>query len=292
MRALFYMAGAIMAVAPVAAKADDITISPRAWLLFDNLSTGEEVGTNGAGLTASVTSPPFVVFMKGASIGYRSDSFLPNTSFTATAMFGSDKKTLTVRGGGIFNVAGPNNTLAQQLFLSVEQTPQRLRRSDFELTAQTRINDLLSWTLGLRYERARVEFTPVVTNSSSNAFTNLVDVQRVTFSPFKGGYDLYSVRGGVAMAAPLNEARNDLLYANAMAFAGQRINLDSIAASRYNDATFIGPDITVGYSHRFSPNLAFDARYRGQFFYTVAGHGQLGSPKTTHGPSIGLSYTF
>lgn len=111
-------------------------------------------------------------------------------------------------------------------------------------------------------------------------------------SSFSGGYDLFSLRGGVALAAPLNEDRRTLLYANAMGFVGRRENKDRIAAPQYDDASFIGPDLAVGLSHRFAPNIALDIRYRAQFFFSIGGSGKFAEPKTTHGPSLGLSYGF
>lgn len=274
---------------PSVALADDVTLAARSWYLFDSLSSGDQIGTNGAGDTASFTSETFTVLMKGGSISYRSDDFLPATTFTATGLFGSDTKELTTRGGSVINFPGQT---FQQLMFSEQRTPQNLRRRDFEVTAQTRINDLLSWTLGARYERARVRFVSQVTNYASNPFTNKVDVTSVVSTPFSGGYDLFSLRGGVALAAPLNEDRRTLLYANAMGFVGRRENKDRVAAPQYDNASFIGPDVAVGMSHRFAPNIALDIRYRAQFFFSISGSGKFAEPKTTHGPSVGLSYGF
>jgi hypothetical protein len=275
------------------ARADDFTIQPRAWLVVDALSADSDQGGTGqsTGLVASFTSKPFIVPMIGASIAYRSDSFLPNTVFTLTGLFGSDDSLLTTRGSEIQSVTQAGVT-RQSLVSNEQRTPEHLRRRDFELTAQTRMNDLLSWMIGLRYERARVDFTPTVTTTSTNPFNGVVTVAARTFSTFTGGYDLYSARAGVAFVAPLNEKRTDSLYANGLAFIGYRHNIDHQAATQYDNATFIGPDLTVGYTHRFAPNIALDLRYRAQFFFPIGGAGHFSQPKNSHGPSIGVAYTF
>lgn len=291
------LAFASMLMLPSVAHADDITISPRLWVVVDALSADSDRGGTGqsTGDIGSFSSKPFIVPMVGGSIAYRSDSFLPKTTFTVTALFGSDNSQLTLRGSSIVPVTVGGVT-RDQLQSSLERTRERLRRRDFEFTAQTRINDLWSWMVGLRYERARVRFTPTVTSTSSNPFAvppqPTVTSTTVTFPSFMGGYDLYSARAGVAFVAPLNERRTDSLYANGLAFIGHRSNKDHTAAPQYDSATFIGPDLTVGYQHRFGGNIAFDLRYRAQFFFSVGGAGRFGEPKNSHGPSIALAYTF
>jgi hypothetical protein len=295
------LAFASILLVPSVAHADDITISPRLWLVVDALSADSDQGGTGqsTGQVASFTSKPFIVPMIGGSIAYRSDSFLPKTTFTVTALFGSDNSLLTTRGSEIQQVTGtvlvngqPTTETRQSLVSNEQRTPERLRRRDFELTAQTRMNDLLSWMVGVRYERARVRFTPTVTTISTNPFNGVVTVDTRTFSSFMGGYDLYSARAGMAFVAPLNENRTDLLYANGMAFIGRRINKDHQAAAQYDDATFIGPDLTVGYAHRFGGNVSLDLRYRAQFFFSIGGAGRFGEPKNSHGPSVAVAYTF
>ncbi len=288
MRWIFMAAAAASFGCADVARADDFSITPRLWYLMDNLASGTLKGTNGANATFSFNSPPFTVPMAGASITYHSDDFLKNTSFTLTGLYGSDRKVLVTRGSNVITLPSGR----QQLIFSEQNTPQHLKRVDLELTAQTRINDLLSWTVGLRYERARTDFIAIVTNTASNPFTGKVESRTTTSSQFDGGYDLFSARAGIAFVAPLNDSRKDLVYGNAMAFVGQRNNIDPKAAPQYGNATFIGPDITVGYSHRLSKKLSFDLRYRTQFFFPVAGLGDFGDPKVTHGPSVGITASF
>lgn len=284
---IFTAAAAIVSFSSVA-RADDVSVTPRVWYLMDNLASGSFESTNGGNSTFSFSSPPFTVPMAGASFTYHSDKFMPNSSFTLTGMFGSDRKRLVTRGGAVITLPSGR----EQLIYSEQNTPQHLKRLDLELTAQTRINDLLSWTAGLRYERARTDFVATVTNSSSNPFTGQITTISSITSKFDGGYDLFSARAGIAFIAPLNDARSDMVYGNAMAFVGQRNNIDPKAAPQYGDATFIGPDITVGYTHRLSRNISFDLRYRTQFFFPIGGLGSFGDPKVTHGPSLGVTASF
>ena len=295
------LAFASLLLAPSAAHADDITISPRVWIVVDALSAdSDQAGTGqSTGQVASFNSKPFIVPMIGGSIAYRSDSFLPKTTFNLTALFGSDNSLLTTRGSEIQNVSQtvtvngqPVTQTGQSLVTSLQRTPEHLKRRDVEFTAQTRINDLLSWVVGLRYEGARVRFTPTVTVTSTNPFNGVVTVDTRTFNSFTGGYDLYSARAGLAFVAPLNESRTDLLYANGLGFVGHRHNKDHQAATQYDNATFIGPDLTVGYAHRFGSNLSFDLRYRAQFFFPIGGAGHFSQPKNSHGPSVAVAYTF
>ena len=96
----------------------------------------------------------------------------------------------------------------------------------------------------------------------------------------------------MSLIAPLNENRTDMLYANGMAFMGHRSNKDHQAAPQYDNATFIGPDLTVGYAHRFGGNVTIDVRYRALFFFSISGAGKFSEPKNTHGPSVAVAYTF
>jgi len=288
------LAFASILLVPSVAHADDITISPRLWIVVDALSADSDRGGTGqsTGDIGSFSSKPFIVPMVGGSIAYRSDSFLPKTTFTLTALFGSDDSRLTLRGSSIVPVTVGGVT-RDQLQSSLERTEEHLRGRDFEFTAQTRINDLWSWMAGLRYEGARVRFTPTITSTSTDPFNNgAVSTTVTTFPSFKGGYDLFSARAGVAFVAPLNERRTDSLYANGLAFIGRRSNKDHTAAPQYDNATFIGPDLTVGYQHRFGDNFALDLRYRAQFFFSIGGAGRFGEPKNSHGPSVALAYTF
>ena len=275
----------ILAASPAAAT--DVSVTPRAWLLFDSLSGGDFVA-DGTNASFSFNSPPFQVLMKGASVALRSDGFAPNTTFTVTGLFGSDTKTLTTRGSTV-NPVAPN---FQQIIFTLQNAGQRLKRQDYELSAQTRINDLVSWVAGVRYERARVRFSPTVTSTSSNPFTGQVQTVTTVVPPFDGGYDLYSARIGAAIAVPLSEAGNDLIYGNAMAFIGRREEKNPLSSPVFDNATLLGPDVSLGYVHRFSPNISFDIRYRALFFFSIGGGGRFSDPKSTHGPNAGLTIRF
>ena len=282
------LALALGLVLPVsAAQADDFSIAPRTWLLFDSLSGGD-FKTDSGSETFSFNSPPFQVLMAGASLTYRSDSFLPNTTFTATGLFGSDKKTLTTRGSSVQTLA-PGK---QQIIVTLQTAPQRLRRRDFELTAQTRMNDLLSFLVGVRYERARVRFHPHLDFTTNNPFTGEVVNTSQDVTPFTGGYDFYSARGGLALAAPMSDDGSNLVYGNLLGFIGVRREKNDQASPVFDNATLAGPDLSIGYAHRFGDHLTLDVRYRALFFFSVSGGGRFSEPKSTHGPNAALTFRF
>ncbi len=123
MKLRFGLLATSLLIASSAAHADSLTVSPRTWLVIDNIANGNEASSNSAGVSASVTAPPFVVLMVGGALSYRSNSFAPKTTFTATALFGSDNETLTVRGGEVRrSLPGPNDTTVDQVIFNTEIT--------------------------------------------------------------------------------------------------------------------------------------------------------------------------
>jgi len=73
-----------------------------------------------------------------------------------------------------------------------------------------------------------------------------------------------------------------------MAFLGHRNA--TVESYRYNSAWMFGPDVSVGYSYRFSERLSADLRYRAIFFFADDGNESVREPKSTHGLNLSLSY--
>ena len=94
-----------------AAHADDITISPRAWLIVDALSGGDLSGTGAsAGETSSFNSKPFVVPMLGASIEVPTPDGSVRVKVPPHSQSG---RQLRVKGKGVPPLRGGTSTQTQ-----------------------------------------------------------------------------------------------------------------------------------------------------------------------------------
>lgn len=273
----------LFAVGSGPASADtDISIAPRFWYFVDDFSTGGDIRFDPQSGTEFLSvSEPFNIPMYGASISIRTD-FLPKTTFTLTGLTGKDEISRVTLGSNVT----PTRISAITHTVEIEN-----RRIDVELTAQTSINDVFSWAAGFRWERASLDFD---LSQTREVLDTTVSPTVTTFSNerfvFEDGYDLYSVRGGLAGAVPITSNRRHLLYSNALAFVGYRIA--DIETDRFDDSVHAGPDISVGYIWSINERLTLDLRYRGLFFFPVTGKGEVDDPKATHGASIALSIRF
>ena len=56
--------------------------------------------------------------------------------------------------------------------------------------------------------------------------------------------------------------------------------------------TAIGPDISVGYVHRFTDTIGLDVRYRAIVYFPVGGSRDFDDPRVNHGINAGLTFNF
>ncbi|MFL5295683.1 MAG: hypothetical protein ACJ798_04805 [Phenylobacterium sp.] len=287
LKRIFLLASIGFAALPYCARAED-TLSVRGWYFYDEISGGQFTSANGA-QDFTLSSPPFKIPMGGLAYTHRGVFGVPDASFTLSGMYGTASATLQTRGANV--VTFPNGT--QQVIVSLQHASQDLKRTDIEAVYQRPINDLISWAVGARYERARITFVSTVQNISSNPVTGaIVQPPPTTTAPFTGGYDLTSVRGGLTMSVPIGEGGQHSLYGSAFGFVGYRSDDNPAASPLFKNATLAGPDISIGYVFRATDHVTIDARYRGIFFYEVSGGTGSNVPKVTHGLNVGLNVSF
>jgi hypothetical protein len=263
--------------APCLAQDLSFSVSPRFWYFFDNFSTGNV--KTGGGTTFLETSKPFNIPMFGGSLSVVVPA-LPTTSFTLTALYGTATNDVFVSGGSVS---------ADTVKYETQDVDADLRRFDIELTAQTSINENIGWLAGVRYEHVRIDFLSTFTQRFGGPGGVLINPP---FSiPFEDGYDFYSIRGGIAGAAPITVNGQHRFYGTFMAFTGYRDPVID-TPNRYDSAYFLGPDVSVGYQWSINEITAIDLRYRLIAFFPLTGAGSLSEPKLTHGPSLTINFTF
>jgi len=54
----------------------------------------------------------------------------------------------------------------------------------------------------------------------------------------------------------------------------------------------IGPDISVGYVHRFTDTIGLDVRYRAIVYFPISGSRSFDDPRVNHGINAGLTFNF
>lgn len=189
------------------------------------------------------------------------------------------------------------------------------KRLDLELTLQHRLNERFALLGGLRYERIQskgtFDFSNVSSNNASNLFQLLFGEGDIVLGlndsegtmSSKVTDHIFSVRGGVAAFANIN-ARN-MVYLNGLMHLTHQSAEDSDGRLVVSDLDFdetyeidiksetaIGPDIAVGYVHRFSDKVGLDVRYRAIVYFPVGGNRSFDDPRVNHGVNAGLTFNF
>lgn len=283
------------------AAADEWTITPRAWMLFDGVVRPQGTDTTANG---TITAPdsagateaePFNVVMYGGSVSYFSER--AKTSFTLTALSGTGSETIT---------QVQFEHLPSLVAVLTEQ-PTEFTRTDIELTGQRQLNSGIGLMFGVRYENfdgTGLTTRHVVSDDPTNDYLLLSDGTLT--------YDAYSVRGGIAATSP-PFVLDSKLYASLQVFAGQRHQMEKHANEREVDRTtgatvnifsdvifdretsYFGPDVAVGLLLPLGNTVDLDFRYRTLIYYDFDSdrpNVELDSPRVTHGLNVGLSIQF
>ena len=191
--------------------------------------------------------------------------------------------------------------------------PVKTKRLDLELTFQHRLNERFALLGGLRYEHLRskgsfdVDFTS--SNNGSNLFQLLFGEGDIEFglsnsqgrSTVKSSDNVYSARFGGAAFAPIG--KRNMVYVNGLLhithtadakgktrFVVPDLDFDSSDDITVAGETTMGPDIAVGYQHRFTDSIGIDVRYRGIFYFPVSGTKSFDDPRVNHGLNVGLTF--
>jgi hypothetical protein len=70
------------------------------------------------------------------------------------------------------------------------------------------------------------------------------------------------------------------------------VDLDETNEIDIKSETAIGPDISVGYVHRFTDTIGLDVRYRAIVYFPVGGNRDFDDPRVNHGINAGLTFNF
>lgn len=191
--------------------------------------------------------------------------------------------------------------------------PVKTKRLDLELTFQHRLNERFALLGGLRYENLRSKGSFDVDFTSSNNGTNLFQLlfgegdielglnESQGRSTVKTNDNIYSARFGGAAFAPIG-SRN-MVYVNGLIhvthtadadgktrFVVPELDFDTSDDIKIKGETTMGPDIAVGYQHRFTDSIGLDVRYRGIFYFPVSGSKSFDDPRVNHGLNVGLTF--
>lgn len=191
--------------------------------------------------------------------------------------------------------------------------PVKTKRLDLELTFQHRLNERFALLGGLRYEHLESKGKFDVGFTSSNNGTNLFNFlfgegdielelnESQGTSTVKTTDNIYSVRFGGAAFAPIGKRNtvyvNGLIHVTHTADANGKtrftvpdLDFDTSESIKVDGETTLGPDIAVGYQHRFTDAVGIDVRYRGIFYFPVSGTKSFDDPRVNHGLNIGLTF--
>ena len=191
----------------------------------------------------------------------------------------------------------------------------KTKRLDLELTLQHRLNERFALIGGLRYERndstAKVNYDWISSSNALNIFSVLfgdssllIDLQDAHGTQTaKVKDDIFSARVGGAAFANINQ--RNLIYLNGLMHVthvpgttgkGRLIvpedDIDMTSDIKIKGETAIGPDMSVGYIHKFTDKIGLDVRYRAIVYFPVAGPRDFDDPRVNHGVNAGLTFNF
>lgn len=263
---------------------------------------------NSASINNQVVYPLF-----GGALGY---SFGQDnrTTVTFSALYGksnSDFRTLQTINQSISALGFTGDDI---LVLTMEG-PVKTKRLDLELTLQHRLNERFALLGGLRYEhlesKGKFDSGFTSSNNASNLFQLLFGDGDIELglnnsegtSTVTTTDNIYSLRFGGAAFAPIGKRNmvyvNGLLHVTHTAdakgktrFTVPEVDLDQSGDIKVEGETTFGPDLTVGYQHRFTDTVGLDLRYRGIFYFPVTGTKDFDDPRVNHGLNVGLTFAF
>lgn len=236
------------------------------------------------------------------------------TQISLSALYGSSSSNLRTINTVEQTLTAEGFT-ATDLFVFETDGRSKSKRLDVEATVQHRLNERFALLGGLRYERiksrsvATASFTS--TENALNLLELLFDDGDISFglANYQGiaktrvTDDIYSVRLGGAAFAPIGQRNtfyvNGLVHLTHASNSGGEselvvpdLDLTERNEIKIKSETAIGPDITVGYTHRLTDAVGIDVRYRGIFYFPVGGNRDFDDPRVNHGLNLGLNFTF
>ena len=259
----------------------ELTVAPRAWYLFESFS--QPIRRNNSG--NFITSNGDEYFLGGGAITATLAS-LPATTFTLSGLFGSNAV------GPEFNqmsmVIPPGNGAP---FSTVANTDivNKTDKIDIEFLAQTAVPDSdWSWIVGGRLEHRDIKISSTTTINPAE-----IVMLPAMFSTQNSSVDAYTGKIGLGWGVPLTAAGNLSLFGNGLIDAGV---VHSSASANVPDFGVIGPELSIGIQYAVTPNINFDARYRGIVYFAFGTASRVESqiPRYTvyQGPMVEVSFKF
>lgn len=297
---------------------------------FDELASLTEAGDaqESAQLTDAFGTPITVTTDQVVSAGISNQMVYPLFGGAVTYGFGQDNRT-NVTFSALYGKAKSrfktlqtfHQTITAEGFAAEDISTQTMegdiktRRLDLELSLQHRLNERFALLGGFRYEhlssKGNFDFDSTSSNNAVNLFQLLFgdgDIElglnnaQGTMS-VKSNDNLYSVRFGGAAFTPIG--KRNTVYVNGLVhithessakgksrFVVPELDIDETGSIKVGSETTIGPDIAVGYQHRFSDRVGFDIRYRGIFYFPISGTKDFTDPRVNHGLNAGVTFGF
>jgi hypothetical protein len=279
--------------------------------LSDFFETPVDVTTSNVTSAAITNQQVYPLFGGAFTAGLDSEN---RTQVTFSALYGeakSDLKTQQTFGQAI-TVEGftANDIIVQHL-----EGKAKAKRLDLELSLQHRLNERFALLGGLRYERIKskgtFDFNNVSSNNAANLFSLLFGDQTIELGlnessgtqTFKVTDHIWSVRAGGAAFANMNQ--RNLVYLNGLLHLTHQnaddakgrlvvedLDIDETNEIKIKSETAIGPDIAVGYVHRFTDTIGLDVRYRAIVYFPIGGSRDFDDPRVNHGINAGLTFNF
>jgi hypothetical protein len=279
--------------------------------LSDFFGTPVDVDTHDA-VSASISNQQ-VYPLFGAAFTADLDS-AKRTQLTFSALYGESTSDLATLQTFQQDISAEGVT-AQDVLTQHISGKSKAKRLDLELTLQHRLNERFALLGGLRYERIKSHGTFDFNNTASNNAQNLFSILfgsgevEIGINETNGTMinkvtdDVFSARiGGAAFA---NMDQRNLVYLNGLVhFTHQsahgvesrliipELDLDETNSIDIKSETAIGPDISVGYVHRFTDTIGLDVRYRAIVYFPVGGNRDFDDPRVNHGVNAGLTFNF
>jgi opacity protein-like surface antigen len=230
-------------------------------------------------------------------------------------MYGESESELRFISPATLELNAQGFTATDILVTTISGEPD-FQRIDVELSVQHRLNETFALVGGIRYERLKSEG---LYNGTTTSSTNILNLLRIlTGEPdldlglqsveqdieIDSKDETYSIRGGAAAFVPITGSVlgyvNGLLHVShspAATFSRRVTDPTNGSVTEGTDRaasseTSVGPDLAVGALFRFSDNVALDVRYRGIFYFPVAGDLSFDDPRVNHGLNVGLTFSF
>jgi hypothetical protein len=248
----------------------EISVSPRAWYLFESFGSGKQ---NALG------SDEFM--LGGATFGARFNA-LPATTFNLAALYGTNAPERLVSQSSNFTILSSDG--ATTFTNTSNTTTVNTRRLDLEFLGITAITDTWAWVAGARFENHASTNTGTTVESKLSTSNGLT----ITPTPTRSTDRIsdYTVKGGLAISAPMTDRIT--LFGNALALLGF-----ATPSGPSSDFGIVGPDVSVGLKYDFSSTISADFRYRTMVYFLFGTpHGTGTNYVIYQGPMVGLNFKF